>query len=44
MHYTTYYNSLIGRLVLTSDGENLTGVWLREQDYLEEVKKREAKK
>ncbi|NWK85143.1 methylated-DNA--[protein]-cysteine S-methyltransferase, partial [Staphylococcus sp. GSSP0090] len=28
MHYKTYYQSPIGRITLTSDGENLTGLWL----------------
>lgn len=46
MHYKTYYESPIGRIALTSDGTNLTGLWLPkhkdfEQQYNETL--REAK-
>ncbi|PHK48896.1 methylated-DNA--[protein]-cysteine S-methyltransferase [Staphylococcus edaphicus] len=28
MHYKSYYQSPIGHITLTSDGQNLTGLWL----------------
>ena len=33
MIYKTYYNSPIGKLLLTSDGENLTGLWIEDQKH-----------
>lgn len=42
MDYITYYNSPMGRLILGSDGENLTGIWIREEDYLKEAQGRET--
>lgn len=33
MVYSCYYNSSIGRLLLASDGESLTGLWLEKQKY-----------
>ena len=33
MLYSAYYNSPIGRLLLASDGKNLTGLWIEKQKY-----------
>lgn len=33
MIYKTYYSSPIGELLLTSDGDNLTGLWIENQKY-----------
>jgi methylated-DNA--[protein]-cysteine S-methyltransferase len=33
MFYSTYYNSPIGKLLLASDGKNLTGLWIEKQKY-----------
>ena len=33
MVYLCYYNSPVGRLLMSSDGENLTGLWLEKQKY-----------
>ncbi|MFV0395760.1 MAG: methylated-DNA--[protein]-cysteine S-methyltransferase [Coprobacillaceae bacterium] len=33
MTYTTYYESLIGPIMLASDGENIIGLWMKEQKY-----------
>ena len=33
MIYNTYYDSPIGKLMLTSDGENLLGLWMEKQKY-----------
>ena len=33
MIYKTYYNSIIGKILLASDGENLIGLWLEGQKY-----------
>ncbi len=33
MVYLCYYNSPVGRLLMTSDGESLTGLWLEKQKY-----------
>ena len=33
MIYKTYYNSPIGNLLLTSDGENLIGLWIEGQKH-----------
>lgn len=46
MHYKTYYESPIGRIALTSDGTNLTGLWLPkhndfEQQYNETLREAE---
>lgn len=38
MNYITDYHSLLGRLILESDGEHLTKLWLREEDYRKAVK------
>src|SRR5699024_1703109 len=35
MHYKTYYESPIGRVALTSDGEAITGLWLPKHDDFE---------
>ena len=35
MHYKTYYESPIGRIALTSDGEAITGLWLPKHDDFE---------
>lgn len=36
MHYKTYYDSPIGRIALTSDGTNLTGLWLPKHKEFEQ--------
>lgn len=33
MFYSTSYPSLIGRITLASDGENLLGLWMEDQKY-----------
>ena len=33
MEYTTQYSSPIGQILLASDGENLTGLWIENQKY-----------
>ncbi|MDL2211354.1 methylated-DNA--[protein]-cysteine S-methyltransferase [Erysipelotrichaceae bacterium OttesenSCG-928-M19] len=33
MIYATYYQSMIGRLLLASDGENIIGLWMDQQKY-----------
>ncbi|MDR1305166.1 MAG: methylated-DNA--[protein]-cysteine S-methyltransferase [Verrucomicrobiales bacterium] len=33
MTYTTQYSAPVGQLILTSDGENLTGLWREGQKY-----------
>ena len=33
MIYKTYYSSPIGKLLLASDGNNLTGLWIENQKY-----------
>lgn len=33
MFYSAYYNSPIGKLLLASDGKNLTGLWIEKQKY-----------
>ena len=33
MFYSSYYNSPVGRLLLASDGANLTGLWIEKQKY-----------
>ncbi len=33
MQYITHYNSPVGKLLLASDGENLTGLWIENQKY-----------
>lgn len=33
MFYSAYFNSPIGRLLLVSDGKNLTGLWIEKQKY-----------
>ncbi len=33
MYYKTYYNSLLGELLIVSDGQNLCGLWLKGQKY-----------
>lgn len=33
MQYSTYYLSSLGKILLTSDGENLTGLWYEGQKY-----------
>lgn len=33
MFYSAYYDSPIGKLLLASDGENLTGLWIEKQKY-----------
>ena len=33
MIYKTYYSSPIGKLLLASDGTNLTGLWIENQKY-----------
>lgn len=33
MVYLCYYNSPVGWLLMSSDGENLTGLWLEKQKY-----------
>ena len=33
MQYKTYFDSPVGNLLLSSDGENLTGLWIENQKY-----------
>ena len=33
MFYSSYYNSPVGRLLLASDGANLTSLWIEKQKY-----------
>lgn len=33
MFYSSYYNSPVGKLLLASDGTNLTGLWIEKQKY-----------
>lgn len=33
MFYTTYYHSPIGKILMSSDGQNLTGLWFEGQKY-----------
>lgn len=33
MFYSAYYDSPIGKLLLASDGKNLTGLWIEKQKY-----------
>lgn len=33
MYYKTFYPSLVGKMTLVSDGENLTGLWIDGQKY-----------
>lgn len=33
MQYKTYFDSPVGKLLLSSDGENLTGLWIAHQKY-----------
>lgn len=33
MQYKSYYESPVGRLLLASDGESLTGLWIENQKY-----------
>lgn len=44
MFYFTYYQSPVGKLLLASDGENLTGVWLEKQKYYAQTLPSEAQK
>ena len=49
MHYEAEYLSPHGRYLMTSDGQNLTGLWLQEQKYFaataqEELAKEEGLK
>lgn len=33
MEYVSVYNSPVGKMLLSSDGENLTGLWIENQKY-----------
>ncbi len=45
MNYSMTYSSPIGRILLSSDGENITGLWMEGQKYyLENVKEKLAEK
>ncbi|PWG67471.1 hypothetical protein DEM28_28375, partial [Enterobacter mori] len=35
MHYKKYYESPIGQLAMTSDGKNITGLWLPNHEDFE---------
>ena len=35
MEYKCFYESAMGRIVLTSDGENLTGLWFTTSRFSE---------
>lgn len=43
MEYISYYNSLIGDILLASDGEFLTGLWFVNQKYYAKNLNRDAK-
>ena len=31
--YITYYDSILGKLTIASDGENIIGLWIEGQKY-----------
>ena len=39
--YITYYNSILGKLTIASDGENIIGLWIEGQKYFEDTIKNE---
>lgn len=43
MFYSAYYNSVIGRLLLVGDGQNLTGLWIERQKYYADTMPAEIK-
>lgn len=44
MNYCTYYNSILGRLTIVSDGENLTGLYFEGQCKLKDCVKNDELK
>lgn len=42
MVYKAYYNSLVGSITLASDGENIIGLWMKEQKYYGDTISEEA--
>lgn len=42
MHYTTFYESPIGRMLLAADGTGLTGLWFEGQKYFARCLDRES--
>ena len=42
MHYTTFYESPIGRMLLAADGTGLTGLWFEGQKYFARCLDRET--
>lgn len=43
MQYITNYESMIGTITLASDGENLTGLWIKNQKYFAKTLEKEYK-
>ncbi len=39
--YITYYNSILGKLTIASDGENIIGLWIEGQKYFADTIKNE---
>lgn len=44
MQYKTYFDSPVGKLLLSSDGENLTGLWIENQKYYARGLKQDAER
>ena len=43
MYYSTEYNSIIGKLLLVCDDENLVGLWMMGQKYFCPLKEHPVK-
>ena len=42
MYYLTNYDSIVGELTIASDGENITGLWIKDQKYFEATLNKES--